>query len=105
MTIRATLEAINSRRDRAGNCYWAIRYTDHVTGRAVNGTISGGESNIYGILRYTGDSDDWDRSIEFKSEELTIPAWNRLTKGWPYAGCRPDELAAFIKAELEKQES
>jgi len=98
--LTARIEAINSRADRAGNRYWAFRYTDYQTGKRVEATISGGESNINAIRQAMGRVDGWDASIEFDVTELPIREWNRLTKDWPYAGCVPAELAAFIKAKL-----
>jgi len=103
MGITATLEAIYSKRDRAGNCSWAFRYTDHASGKTVCATISGGESNIYGILRETDEAkrtNDWDRSVRFECHALKIRGWNRLTKGWGYAGCVPADLYKYIKAQL-----
>ena len=97
--ITGILEAINSRRDRYGNCYWALRYTDVKTGKTVCGTVSGGESNINAIRRYWS-GDYWDHSVKFETRELGIREFSRLTKDWAYAGCGPEDLAAFIKAKL-----
>lgn len=49
MSIKYILTAYHSARDRAGNCYWAFQYRDIATGRCVQGTVSGGESNIAAI--------------------------------------------------------
>ena len=103
MKITATLEAIYSKRDMYGNCYWALRYCDHATGRYVCGAVSGGESNIYGILRENDTAqgtNDWDRSIRFLCTQLPIREFNRLTDDWPHAGCTPADLWQFIKREL-----
>jgi len=101
--LTATLEAIYSERDTYGNCYWALRYCDHATGRYVCGTVSGGESNIYGILRENDTAivaNGWDRSIRFLCTQMRIREFNALTKDWPYAGCAPADLWQFIKREL-----
>lgn len=99
--IRGTLEAIYSERDTFGNCYWAIRYTDHATGKVAQGTVSGGESNIYGILRHSDDQrDDWDRSILFRCDSMKKREFRRLTGDWAYAGCTPEDLWAFIQKQL-----
>jgi len=103
MKLTATLEALYSKRDRYGNCCWALRYTDHETGRTVAGTIGGGESNIYSVLRESDAAraaNDWDRSIRFQVLPLPIREFNHLTKGWPYAGCTPPDLWQFIKLGL-----
>ena len=99
--LRATLEALYSERDNSGNCYWALRYTDHATGKVVQGTISGGESNIYAILRVSDPTaDDWDRSILFRCDSMKKRDFRGLTAGWEYAGCTPDDLWKFIQAKL-----
>ena len=103
MKITASLEAMYSERDLYGNCYWALRYTDHETGKTVCGTVSGGESNIYGILRESYKatvSNDWDRSIRFSCHAFKKREFKRMTAGWPYAGCSPDDLWKFIKNNL-----
>ena len=103
MKITATLEAIYSERDRSGNCYWAMRYTDHETGKVVQGKISGGESNIYAVVRESGDAkglNDWDRSIAFRCDGMGKREFNRLTGDWKYAGCTPSDLHKFIQSEL-----
>lgn len=102
MRIKAILKAINSKMDRNGNTYWAFSFTDCKTGKTVNATICGGESNIYAIIRHWNVKlNDWDRSIHFEREELPIREFNRLTKNWQYAGCNSQELAQFIKKSLK----
>jgi hypothetical protein len=101
MEITATLEAINSRADIYGNRYWAFRFADHTTGRTISGRASGGESNIYGILRHWGAKDGRDRSVRFLRTELPIRVFDRLAEDWPYAGSQPDELARFIRMSLD----
>lgn len=102
MEIKARLTAINSKADMYGNCYYAFEYHDYATGKVIQATISGGESNIYNILLYTGAANDWDRSILFNREELPIRKYNRLVKDWVYAGCDSKSLADYIKGELAK---
>jgi hypothetical protein len=96
------LKAINSKGDIYGNRYWAFIFMDFKTGKQVAGTISGGDSNIYAILRYWNVTNDWDRSILFEREELPIREFNKLTKDYEYAGCEPECIAAYIKRELAK---
>ena len=101
--ITGTLEAIYSERDRNGNVYWAMRYTDSATGKAAFGTVTGGESNIYAILcDLWGNPHGWDRSVTWRVTPMKIRAFNKLTRDWAHAGCLPAELAAFIQAELDK---
>lgn len=96
----ASLNCFNSRCDTFGNCYYAFVWTDNATGRTVCGTISGGESNVRSIL-YHMNGGNWEpRNVFFTSTELPIREYNRAVKGWPYAGCTGDELAAFIRKGL-----
>lgn len=91
--IKAVVEAIYSKRDGYGNCYWAMRWTDTATSKTAEGTVSGGESNIACILRRRGL--EWDQ-VRWVMSETPIRQFKSLTKNWPYAGCTPDELSAFI---------
>lgn len=100
--IIAALTAINSRRDSFGNCYWAFTYTDHQTGKTVQGTVSGGESNVRSIMHELNGGNWEPRNVAFNTRELPIREFNRLTKGWSYAGCTGTELVAFIRRELAK---
>lgn len=98
--IIATLTAYNSRRDIYGNCYWAFSYCDNQSGREICGTVSGGRSNVSGILYYLNGGSFEPRNVSFSNQELPIREFNRMTKDWPYAGCLPEELAKFIRAGL-----
>ena len=98
--ITGILEALYSRRDRNGNCYWALRFTDCESGRTVCGTVCGGESNINAIRQHWGKEGDWDGSIIFRVTDMGYREFRRLTKDWPHAGCRPEDLASFIRAHL-----
>lgn len=98
--IIAFLEAIYSERDLNGNTYWALRFTDCATGAVVCGTVCGGESNIYSILRYWGPADDWNRGIKFSVVPMKKREFQRLTKGWSYAGCTGEDLTQYIKENL-----
>lgn len=96
MPYIATLTAINSRQDSAGNCYWAFRFVHHATGETIEAKISGGQSNIYGIMHGMFGADGWNREIAFNTEELKIREFDRLTKDWPYAGCTSADLRQYI---------
>lgn len=95
--IKAILESLYSKRDRAGNCYWAFRYTDVPTGKQVTGTISGGESNISAVVRVMGL--DW-AQCHYIVREMPIREFNKLTQEWKYAGCPPDDIAEYIRKSL-----
>jgi len=38
-----------------------------------------------------------------QNQEMKIREFDRMVKNWPSAGCRPDDLAAWIRKELEVQ--
>lgn len=95
MKIKATCEIINSKRDLNGNTYWAFSYLDHGTGKSVEATISGGESNITAIRRHLFGDDS--EALNFLRVEMPIRQFDKRVKNWPYAACRPEEIAAFIK--------
>lgn len=98
--ITGILECLNSKRDRAGNCYFAFVYTDNATGKSVRGTVCGGESNVRQIM-YELNGGSWEpRTVHYTASELPIREFERLTKGWPHAGCVGAELVAFIRRQL-----
>lgn len=83
---------------------WALRFVDHRTGKSVSGTVCGGESNIYAILRvWNPELDNWDRSIQFVKIVKTKREFKYLTEGWDHLGSQPEDLAARIKAGLKKR--
>jgi len=100
-----SITILNSKGGRSGNRRWAFIFVDHATKRCVCAIIAGGDSNIRAIARVWGDVDDWDRSFLWHSQELTEREFDRKVKGWPYAGCAPEELAQFIKDDLARQEN
>ena len=102
MDIQFNLVVVNSKQDRIGNCYWAFRFYDYATGKEVCATGGGCESNIKGIQRCWNNGDDWDRTINIVNLELGIKDFNKMTKGWEYAGCLPEEMATFIRTKLRE---
>lgn len=98
--ITGFLHIIHSKRDLNGNVYWAFVYEDTETGKSVTGRISGGESNIL-AARFNLVEDS--NSIRYTSTELKIREFNRTVKEYPYAGCHPLTIAAFIKQSVTNQ--
>lgn len=96
--IKAILQSFYSKRDRAGNCYWAFRWTETATGKSVEGTVSGGESNISWIVKNMGL--DW-KEVHYTVTEMGVRSFEQMIKGWKHAGCQPENLAAFIKEQLK----
>jgi hypothetical protein len=97
MEIKYTLKAFHTKGDKFGNVYWAFRFHEVSTGKTVTGKISGGESNIYGILRHWDSADDWDRSISFEIEQVKESTINKIKD---YAGCTSLGLAKYIRSKL-----
>jgi hypothetical protein len=95
--IEAILECLNSKGDSYGSRYWAFRWIDTATGREVEGTVCGGESNISAIVREMGLT--W-QTCRYTRREMGIREFNRMTKDWRHAGCRPEALAAYIRRAL-----
>lgn len=100
MKIKAILECINSEMDNNGNRYWAFRWTSTASGKTVRGTVSGGESNISCVVRQMGLG--WE-SVYYIRTELPKREFRTQTGDYPYAGCAPGALAAFVKRELRKR--
>lgn len=100
MNMTGALEAIHSKRDKFGNCYWAMRYTDLATGRNVCARTSGGEGNIAAIRCNWPGCAGWNDRISFTTSEMLIRPFEALTRDWPYAGCGPGHLARFINDAL-----
>ena len=101
MKYTATLEAHYSKRDRTGNCYWALRFIDHETGNAVCARGCGGESNINSIRYYWNNPNGWDGSVRCVTIEHGKRDFKQMTKHWPHAGCDPEQLAQFIRHGLD----
>ncbi len=101
MPIKAILETLYSRRDRAGNCYYSFKYTDVASGKQVYGTVSGGQSNVDSIIREMGYTSE---EVYSTTKELAIRDFNYITREWAYGGCRADELVAFIRAKLAQKD-
>lgn len=93
--IKATAIIHNSKRDIYGNCYWAFTYTDHATGKVVQGT-GACESNIKSGLRQLHP----DNGILIHDDEMKIREFNRFTKGFKYAGCVGSDVARWINLQL-----
>jgi hypothetical protein len=96
--IKWIVRATYSKRDMYGNCYWAFSLTDGETGKTVSGKVSGGESNIRGIIYEL--SGGWLNNYYFICNEMKIREFNRYTKNMPYAGCDPKELAKWCLKKL-----
>lgn len=85
------LNIYNSRKDFAGNCYYAFEVTDS-DGHCVRAKISGGERNITAAFP----------EVSYNPSELKIREFDRMVKDWPYAGCPHQEIRQFTMARLAR---
>ncbi len=96
--IKLFIHILHSKRDNAGNVYWAFIATDPQTGKSCFATISGGESNILAAARYLVGEDG---KYNYTVSQLAIRAFKRDVKDYPYAGCHSEyQIARFIKLGL-----
>ncbi len=98
--IKGHLSIINSQGDRYGNRYWAFTYQDTQTGKTVSGTISGDDSNLSSTASHHIHTEMPGR-VSTTRLELPIRQFDRLTKGWAYAGCPPADIGAWIEKALQ----
>lgn len=92
MKIKWILHKFYSKRDQAGNCYWAFNLTDTESDKTVSGTISGGESNLDGVI-YCLSGNEWKSNYYSSTQEMPIRQFNRITKDYSYLGCKSAEIA------------
>ena len=80
-----------------GNTSQAFTYTDYVADKTVNATADG-VSNVHSMMRHMGIVEN------AVVHEVKMPCrkFAQLVKGWPYARCRGEDMAAFVRAELAK---
>ena len=97
--INYTLDCINSRADMYGNCEFAFTYTDHNTGKEVHATVSGNNAQTIPFYLNGGSHEPHDYLMTVTV--LPIRQFNRLVKGWEYAGCNGSDLAEYIKKHTE----
>lgn len=103
VVINFYLHVYSSRTDNAGCQRWAFTLIEAETMREINGLIDGGESNADSIRFGFSQPGEWDRGImRLATSELGIREFNRMTKGWPVAGCRAEQLQHFIREKLKE---
>jgi inner membrane protein involved in colicin E2 resistance len=98
MAYKHELTAINCK----GESAYIFEFIDFETETIIQAKISGGESNIYGILQHWNDPNGWDRTILFNTREMAKRDFNAAWKNSEYAGCTSEELAKFIKNKLAR---
>jgi hypothetical protein len=98
------LQPYYSKADAGGNVYWAFEMRDAETGLEIHGYISGGESNIDGIIYGFSTPKEFDRTIvRLKEQQVGIREMNKIQKTWPYAGCASDDIRKFIREQFGKE--
>jgi hypothetical protein len=89
------LNKLSSRRDKFGNCYHAISVENVETGLTASATISGDNAST-GLLELFGDWEAVRQHSRTHERELPIREFDRFKKDLPYAGCRGEDIAAWI---------
>lgn len=90
-----------SERDYYGNCYWAFAIRRASDGASAYGRISGGESNILAAFRQL--ADEGGVAYDYATSAVKKREFKNMTADWPYAGCAPDDIAAFIRNKIGGQ--
>lgn len=81
----------------------AFVYIDHHSGKQAAGIISGSADNLRCALRDFRGAKGWNHQTIVTTRTIqSVREWKAYIKGLAYAGCRPDEIQAFILKELEK---
>jgi len=97
--IKATLTIFSAVVDAKGNRDWAFTWTELASYRHVSGATSC--SNLHLIYQ---ELDLEASEVLVEHRKMGIQNFNHMIRNWPYAGCRQDDLAAWIRKELEKEE-
>lgn len=96
---RYMLKIFSSAKDSYANVYTGFYFKDLHTDKSVRVLAD----NIDFIRNdWDGVGTGWSDDFIVRYEIMPKREFNRFTKGWINAGCNPDEIRAFIKAELEK---
>ncbi len=107
MKIKYILDILNSQRDRAGNCYYAFRFTSTRTGKQIRGRTPGvsNASNILGAMHYINGG-EYVQNYYYTTHEMSIRAFNDHVLGndeYVEVGCNSEELAKFMLKGLAKR--
>jgi hypothetical protein len=98
--IKAILEIINSKADRAGNCYYAFTYTDNETGKSVTaGTSCMQEGNVYRI-KYELYPDD-PNCVFITKTAMRVRPFEAMMKDLHNVGSNPKDMAKWITEALK----
>jgi len=93
MKYHASIQIFVSRPDICGNTYGAFAYTDHVTGKVVKGLV-GSHGNLACTYRHSD-------GYLVHETQMPIRQWNRLVKGWDYAGDGCDDTKRWVAEGLK----
>lgn len=94
--VRLVVIHFHSRRDQAGNCYWAFRCIEPMTGGMVEGRHGGGDANLQQALwDLDGDAPPGRKVLRIE-KEMGVREFERYVKEFPYAGCAGGSIAKHI---------
>lgn len=88
-----------SKPDTYGNCYHAFTYTQKPEGKTCSG-YTASACNVDHVPNLVDGGKCWDHWIVIR-ETLPIRQFNKLVKGWAYAGCTPRDNWEFIQREAK----
>lgn len=95
--VKGIAEVVYSKRDRSGNCYYYLIYTDVATGIQVEGVVDT-VSNTRSLYMAFG----WDiKTIYCTEREISVRQYEARVKNMPYLGCSAEDMCARIKEALK----
>lgn len=103
MKFTGMIECFARSRDRNGNTYHAVRFTDFETGRTAHGTLTADNADhARRWLANGGKEGDWADAAKIIRQEQTLPAreFDRMVKNWPHVGCTAEEIAAALLDQI-----
>ncbi len=97
---RYVLECVSSKLDYAGNKYYALVYNDgeHVIEATVHG------DNVKHVPFHLNGGSHEPHDYFYTETELPVRRFNQFVKGLEYAGCRGEDIAAYIQAKILEQD-
>jgi hypothetical protein len=95
LNLNGILTIINSKRDKAGNCYFAVSL-DIGKGQYAKGTMYADNVSTLECREKL----HW----HIVREELGIRDFNRITKGWRHVGCDWEDVKTRLLAQFQESE-
>lgn len=94
------VEIMSSKTDRNGNRYFAIRCENKATGKHAIGTVAGASNVTSALVTAFGDFESARDGCHWYETTHAIREFDRATKSARYAGCRGEEIIAWLVANV-----